>query len=115
MVLGYVLIAAIAGLYLVDIFTNYAAFTGGELIPQGVDGGIRSLIAVVFSLGLTFGDELLHLLADENSVGAAENQATYSEQTSNLAARKSYHTRKSQLAAKTAIELGKQHGEQWRP
>jgi hypothetical protein len=113
--LGYVLLSAVVLLYVVDVVTNFAAFTSGDFIPNTGAEGLRAAIAIVFSLGLTFGDELCHLFADENSVGATSNRVSHQAQVHHAQLQARYQGHYLKSAQAIADELGQQHGEGWRP
>jgi hypothetical protein len=113
--LGYVLLSAVVLLYLVDAVTNFAAFTGGDFLPNTGAEGLRAAIAIVFALGLTFGDELLHVFSDENSLGATANRVSHQAQTHHAALQARYQQHYMKSAKDVADELGQQHGESWRP
>jgi hypothetical protein len=113
--LGYVLLSAVVLLYVVDVLTNFAAFTGGDFLPSSGAEGLRAAIAIVFALGLTFGDELLHVFSDENAVGATANRVSHQAQVHHAQLQARYQTHYLKSAQSVADELGQQHGEGWRP
>lgn len=113
--LGYVLLSAVVLLYVVDVLTNFAAFSGGDWIPSNGAEGIRAAIAIVFALGLTFGDELCHVFADENAVGATANRVSHQAQTYQAQLQARYQSHYMKSAQGVADDLGQQHGEHWRP
>jgi hypothetical protein len=113
--LGYLLLSLIVMIYVVDVVTNMVAFTGGSLWPSNAAEGVRAALAFVFGVGLTFGDEILHLFADENTVGALDNELTYAEEANNKKIRMTYQKHFLKSAEERADELGAEHGANWRP
>lgn len=113
--LGYILIFAIVGMYLTDLLTNYAAFTAGVWVPQSGNETARAAIAIVMSFGLVFGDELAHLLADENAVGAEHNLARHQSVTYQARLQARYQRHYLKEAQSVADQLGAEHGKGWRP
>lgn len=113
--LGYVLLIAIFGMYITDLVTNFAAFNAGDWVPNNASEAVRAAIAVVMSLGLVFGDELAHLLADENAVGAELNAVRHQAATHQAALQARYQRHYLKEARGVADELGAEHGKGWRP
>jgi hypothetical protein len=118
---GVLLIVLGVSFYLWDIGTNYAAFTGGQWLPIDDGGqftmGTAMLITgyVLMAIAFSLGDELLHVVSDENALGQQSNRVRYQGQRyeSQLLSRYQNHYMKN--AQPVADELGADHGARWRP
>jgi len=113
-IFGGALLVGLASMYLLDLGSNYFAFASGADLTTG-GGVMRSVLAAALAIMFCFGDELLALVADELSVGAALNRVAYRQQVYHAEAQQAYQSAYNSKAQRSAKEMGKEHGQHWRP
>lgn len=118
---GVLILALGIGFYLWDMATNYAAFTDGQWLP-GEPGATLSMGQAVLvvgyillSIAFSLGDEILHVLADENAIGQKANAVRYQGQVYDAQLLSEYQRHYMKSAKPVADNLGAEHGREWRP
>lgn len=107
--------------YAWDVGTNYAAFTGGQWVPiregEALTMGTVMVIAgyVLLAIAFSLGDELLHILSDENAVGQKVNAVRRQGQIYDAELLSQYQQHYLKTAKPVADHLGADHGSRWRP
>ena len=118
---GVMVIVLGLGFYLWDIGTNYAAFTSGRWLPLDETGdftmGTVMLISgyVLMAIAFSLGDELLHIVSDENALGQQSNAVRFQGQRYEAQLLNRYQGHYMKNAGPVADDLGADHGARWRP
>jgi hypothetical protein len=119
--IGVVVIVLGVSIYLWDMVTNYSAFTGGRWLamdpdaPVTLDVVVKTFGYVLLSIAFSIGDELLHVVSDENALGQTANQVRYQGQRYEAQLLDKYQRHYMKRAKPVADELGADHGARWRP
>lgn len=113
--LGVFLVILGMSFYLVDIVSNYVAFTGNRWIPLTGEDAMRSLVMLSLACAFSLGDELLHLVADESAIAEELNRVRHQGQTYEAHLMNRYQAGYIKTAEPTADQLGAEHGGRWRP
>ncbi|MGD1906455.1 MAG: hypothetical protein ACFB0C_10740 [Leptolyngbyaceae cyanobacterium] len=118
---GVLMIVLIAGFYCWDIGSNYSAFTQGRWVPiaegEAITLGVvvriggYILLAIAFSLG----DEMLHVISDENALGQRINAVRFQGQHYEAELLGNYQRHYMKQAKPVADQMGADHGGRWRP
>jgi hypothetical protein len=111
--IGVLIILFIGGFYLFDVWSNYAAFTGGKMVPVGDGWEIKALFMLLCAIALSLGDELLHLIADLVHATDAENQVNYHQSVSTLSAEAAYLQRYAAKSRQVASKQAEKDAEAW--
>jgi hypothetical protein len=118
---GILIIALGLGFYLWDMATNYAAFTDGQWLPGEPGeplsmGGVVLVVGyILLSIAFSLGDEILHVIADENAIGQQANAVRYQGQRYEAQLLNEYQRHYMRSAKPVADNLGAEHGANWRP
>jgi hypothetical protein len=115
-IIGVLLILLTIAFYLADIGTNYAAFMGGDLLPDNrLSDLVRATFAIMAAIALSLGDEILHLLADVTSASSTENERHVIERHGHDNLTLTYQRSCMDSAQRLAQQQGKNDGQQWQP
>lgn len=112
--LGLFVCGIVASLYLFDIASNFVAFHGLQF-EATADGLVRALLMLFAASFVTIADECFHVFSDILSTQADTNKSNYRTQTYDAQLRGRYQVHYMKTAQTVADDLGRQHGQSWRP
>lgn len=118
--IGVLIILLGVGIYITDIWTNYASLTRGDDLAQlipflATDETVKpiAIVPLICAILLSIGDEICNLLADLLALNEPSNSARFRQHVDDDLIVVDYRNARRNSARERARQAGQEHGQQW--